>query len=552
MSRLWQTTNKIFSRSNSLLSTKHRIPLSISHLSKGPSRGQFISTTVTPKIQKNLNQRENAAQIQKVSPENDVPSNGSETEGEITILGAKYKTDEWTNINKAILDKVGRNLLNTPTHPTRILKDIIFSQFPTYAHYDSIPSPVTTYANFDSLYIPKDHPGRAKTDNYYINKDNLLRAHTSAHQVQLMKAGINKEVSLLNLNKNEFLKEKQKTSNDYVNINRRFLVAADVFRRDEIDSSHYPAFHQLEGVVTLSQDNLEQEIATEKSIRESAQQQLLLKLGSKSNLQVETHDDTLVSSANPYQDCHDPKQVDMIANDMKETMNSMVATILSQAIKVEDNDPNSPAAGKPNVLPVRWIEAYFPFTSPSWEMEVWWNGEWLEICGCGVMKQGLLKNAGLENQIGWAFGFGLDRLAMILFGVPDIRLFWSNDKRFLNQFTPGKITTFTPFSKYPPCHKDVSFWVNNKIDGKDTENSTESIDFHENDLMDLVRELAGDLVQDVTLIDKYTNKKTNKTSLCYRINYCSMDRNVTNLEINEIQESVRKELLTPCMEIFDP
>ena len=61
--------------------------------------------------------------------------------------------------------------------------------------------------------------------------------------------------------------------------------------------------------------------------------------------------------------------------------------------------------------------------------------------------------------MGWAFGLGLERLAMVLFSIPDIRLFWSKDSRFLEQFQDGKITHFQPFSKYPPCIKDVSFWV---------------------------------------------------------------------------------------------
>ena len=94
---------------------------------------------------------------------------------------------------------------------------------------------------------------------------------------------------------------------------------------------------------------------------------------------------------------------------------------------------------------------------------------------------------GVANSIGWAFGLGLERIAMILFGIPDIRLFWSKDPRFLEQFAPGTISTFNPFSKHPPCYKDVSFWL-------------PSAKFHENDFCDLVRDTAGDSVEDVKLV----------------------------------------------------
>lgn len=121
---------------------------------------------------------------------------------------------------------------------------------------------------------------------------------------------------------------------------------------------------------------------------------------------------------------------------------------------------------------------------------------------------------------------------MVLYSIPDIRLFWSEDERFLSQFTQGKITTFKPYSKYPACFKDVSFW---------SPAGAEAI--HDNDFCDLVRDVAGDVVEDVTVvrdiapcsyyrtnalfkIDKFTHPKTGRTSLCYRINYRSMDRYV--------------------------
>jgi phenylalanyl-tRNA synthetase alpha subunit len=63
---------------------------------------------------------------------------------------------------------------------------------------------------------------------------------------------------------------------------------------------------------------------------------------------------------------------------------------------------------------------------------------WLEVLGCGVMEQEIVRRAGKGETLGWAFGLGLERLAMVLFQIPDIRLFWSTDKRFTEQFqVPG-------------------------------------------------------------------------------------------------------------------
>jgi phenylalanyl-tRNA synthetase alpha chain len=60
--------------------------------------------------------------------------------------------------------------------------------------------------------------------------------------------------------------------------------------------------------------------------------------------------------------------------------------------------------------------------------------QWMEVLGCGVMRQKILENGGLAQHTGWAFGLGLERLAMVLFDIPDIRLFWSKDERFTSQF----------------------------------------------------------------------------------------------------------------------
>ena len=64
------------------------------------------------------------------------------------------------------------------------------------------------------------------------------------------------------------------------------------------------------------------------------------------------------------------------------------------------------------------MDAYFPFTEPSMELEIFFKGEWLEVLGCGVMEMKILEEAGLGDKRAWAFGLGLERLAMVLFDVP--------------------------------------------------------------------------------------------------------------------------------------
>ncbi|CAL5321660.1 unnamed protein product [Camellia sinensis] len=104
--------------------------------------------------------------------------------------------------------------------------------------------------------------------------------------------------------------------------------------------------------------------------------------------------------------------------------------------------------------------------------------KWLEVLGCRVTEQEILKRSGKTNNVAWAFGLGLECLAMVLFDIPDIRLFWSSDERFTSQ---------------------------------------------------------------VQLIDNFTNKK-GMTSHCYRIAYRSMERSLTDDEINELQWNVREQV----------
>jgi len=87
-------------------------------------------------------------------------------------------------------------------------------------------------------------------------------------------------------------------------------------------------------------------------------------------------------------------------------------------------------------MQVRFRPSFFPFTEPSAEMDMSWKGGWLEIGGCGMVHPNVLKHVGIDSEkyIGFAFGMGVERLAMLRYGVNDLRLFFENDLQFLKQF----------------------------------------------------------------------------------------------------------------------
>lgn len=371
--------------------------------------------------------------------------------GEYNIEGQKYYKDKWSNVPNAILSKVPRRLHLQEGHPISTLRALIESHFAGFSYLNSLSPIVTTKQNFDDLGFGPDHPGRSKTDTYYLNERTVLRTHTSAHEVDVFNAG-----------------------------ERKWLLTADVYRRDEIDRSHYPVFHQMEGARVWGRTKEDMTaLAAENALRSQE-----LKAAD-----IIIEDDTRVGPQNPYQPEHKEEHAALVAANLKHSLNSMILKLFGGRTR-----------GEP--LKVRWIEAEFPWTTPSYEVEVWFQGKWLEILGCGVVKEPTLlrggtilacnitaetnPNQGVQNGIAWAFGLGLERIAMILYSIPDIRLFWSTDPRFENQFIQGKISTFQPFSKYPICWKDLSFWKNDQ--------------FHENDLCDVIRDAAPDIVEDVVLV----------------------------------------------------
>ncbi|PKI85784.1 hypothetical protein MVES_000532 [Malassezia vespertilionis] len=402
--------------------------------------------------------------------------------------GEEHATDDYTNIPASIMRRVhpSPQLPYAQYQPLALLRAEIERLMG--AKYTPIraPSPVvSTAVNFEELGFPKDHPGRQPTDTYYVNRTTCLRTHTSAHEVQTFRDG-----------------------------NMRWLLTADVFRRDEIDSSHYPVFHQMEGASAFDRADYAPGGLVEQEI-EAMESRL-------AEMRIEITDNVDLTEAGNWQPHHArdaPHQAALALRHLKATLNTLVHGLFQPRLAMEGS------AIEP--LKVRWIPAFFPFTSPSFEVEVWFRGKWLEILGTGIVQQRTFDKAGIPDKLGWAFGLGLERIAMVLFSIPDIRLFWSEDPRFVSQFkvppTDGRaapLVTFKPYSKYPSCYKDISFWV--------------PPSFHENDLFETVRDHAGDLVEDVACIDDFVHPKTKRRSKCYRVNYQSMDANLENEQVNAL------------------
>ncbi|RZB54232.1 phenylalanine--tRNA ligase, chloroplastic/mitochondrial isoform X2 [Glycine max] len=360
----------------------------------------------------------------------------------MTYLHTFYvvRDDPTNNVPDNIFSKLGVHLHRRDQHPLGILKNAIYEYFDThysnkFNKFDDLCPIVSVKQNFDDVLVPEDHVSRSYNDTYYIDPQTVLRCHTSAHQAELLRT-------------------------EYTH----FLVTGDVYRRDSIDSTHYPVFHQMEGFRVFVPEEWE----------------------------ASGMDATLFA-----------------ATDLKQCLEGLARHLFG-------------------AVEMRWVDTYFPFTNPSFELEIYFKEKWLEVLGCGVTEQEILKRNGKPNNVAWAFGLGLERLAMVLFDIPDIRLFWSNDERFTSQFSKGQLgVKFKPFSKYPPCYKDMSFWINES--------------FTENNLCEVVRGIAGDLVEEVQLIDNFTNKK-GMTSHCYRIAYRSMERSLTDEEINDLQWKVREQV----------
>jgi len=321
-----------------------------------------------------------------------------------------------TNVTPSIATKMSSNLLAQPGHPLKRVKDKIYQFFDGFHQRDISDPIVTVKQNFDDLGFPSDHVGRSAHDSYYINRVHMLRTHMTAHEQELILAG-----------------------------HQSFVMAGNVFRRDEIDSTHYPVFHQLEGV-NIFNDTPQVDVISP----------LVKELAAKG----------------PQED-HQVRETEACLAHLQGTVNGLLSHLFGKT------------------TPIRWQECYFPFTHPSMEVEIEYNGKWVEVLGSGLLMTDFLKSSNASSPYAWAFGLGLERLAMILYNIPDIRLFWSTDPRFLSQFDSSISVAglqFKPFSKYPHIARDISFWI-----ASDSE-------FSPNAFFDLIRNVAGDIIETVSLV----------------------------------------------------
>ncbi|MCL2187635.1 MAG: phenylalanine--tRNA ligase subunit alpha [Defluviitaleaceae bacterium] len=208
----------------------------------------------------------------------------------------------------------------------------------------------TVYHNFDALNTPESHPSRDVTDTFYFNDDYLLRCHTSPMQVRLM--------------------EKQKPP-------IRVVVPGKVFRRDEIDATHTPVFHQMEGLVI------------DKNIHMGDLRGIMELIASHifgANMKIR-----LRPSFFPF------------------TEPSAEVDITCYACN-----------GKTRQDPCRVCK----------------GSGWVELWGCGMVHPKVLENCGIDPAVysGYAFGLGVDRITSALYGITDPRFYFENDVQFLKQF----------------------------------------------------------------------------------------------------------------------
>ena len=214
--------------------------------------------------------------------------------------------------------------------------------------YEVVEGPEIEYDeyNFRKLNIPDGHPAKDEQDTFYINKDIVLRTQTSPVQARIMETG---------------------------QMPIRMIAPGRVFRSDEVDATHSPSFHQVEGLVV----------------------------------------DKGITFA-----------------DLKGTLEVFAKELFGEDTKT------------------KFRPHHFPFTEPSAEMDVscfkcggkgcsMCKGEgWIEILGSGMVHPNVLRNCGIDPEVysGFAFGFGVDRMVMLKYGIDDIRALYESDMRFLNQF----------------------------------------------------------------------------------------------------------------------
>ncbi len=257
------------------------------------------------------------------------------------------ETKEKLEKEKIDITAPGRIVSIGNKHPLNLImeeiKDFFFGMNFSLAEGPEIED---DYHNFEALNIPKDHPARDMHDTLFITDNVLLRTHTSPVQIRTM------------------LSQKPPI---------RIITMGRCYRRDAVDSTHSPMFHQVEGLLV-------------------------------------------------------DKNVSM--GDLKGIITSFVKRIFGKDRRV------------------RFRPSFFPFTEPSAEVDVscgicggkgcrscGYTG-WLEIMGAGMVDPEVFKSVGYDpsEYTGFAFGMGIERIAMLKYNIDDIRLFYDNDLRFLSQF----------------------------------------------------------------------------------------------------------------------
>ncbi len=214
--------------------------------------------------------------------------------------------------------------------------------------YEVVEGPEVEYDeyNFTKLNIPEDHPAKDEQDTFYISKDIVLRTQTSPVQARVMEQG---------------------------KLPIRMIAPGRVFRSDEVDATHSPSFHQIEGLVV----------------------------------------DKNITFA-----------------DLKGTLEGFARQLFGSETET------------------KFRPHHFPFTEPSAEVDVscfkckgsgcrFCKGSgWIEILGCGMVHPHVLEMCGIdpEEYTGFAFGVGLERIALLKYEIDDMRLLYENDVRFLRQF----------------------------------------------------------------------------------------------------------------------
>ena len=351
------------------------------------------------------------------------------------------------------------DLTKKDNSPIKILVDQII-KLPRFADFALVDFPriVSVEENFDVLNTPEDHPSRRETDTYYLTDKDVLRTQTTVMW----------PVCLRDKNILEILEKDGHFG---------ALSTGIVFRKDEIDRNHFPAFHQIDGLYICKKS---QKIIT--------------------------------------------------LDDLKEVEIDIAKSIFGKDIEY------------------KFLVDTFPFTDPSVEMDVKMGENWMEVVGSGLVHTQVLRNFGIDPEIynGWAFGFGVERLTMVKMGIPDIRIFWSDDPRITGQFKDIN-SKFKEVSKYPATTRDISFIIDKNIN---LNNYYEIVrDFVP--MTSSSRILDGKavgtenfipIIEEVKFLDSYENEEKfgkDKKSYTFRIVYRSPERTLTNEEINKIQEEIR-------------